>query len=309
MQLLLNWDKVARYEQPGAWVRRVAIRLAMRSMRRERVLGVLRFSLPRPVEPSPTGPRHHRCHRPPARIAAGGRGALLPRGPSHVGDRAHPGLLGTDRAGPPPPWAQTPGGPAGRGGRRPWMNASGGELREQADSHPAGCRDGTRRRRGARHRPAPLARRPVARRCERCGPPRDRRADRLLRRDAHAGRTGHDTITLGRRSRGAVLAGAGRHRRGPRQRPRRDVDPGAASRRRPADDTADTYPGGGQPLSGFSYSVSQGALRTNLFAEPCGSVGAYAWQRSGTGLSFTPTKDDCELRRTLLTTAAWTELR
>jgi RNA polymerase sigma factor (sigma-70 family) len=53
LQLLLHWDKVSRYERPDAWVRRVAIRLAMRSMRRERMLGVLILSLPRPIEPSP----------------------------------------------------------------------------------------------------------------------------------------------------------------------------------------------------------------------------------------------------------------
>jgi RNA polymerase sigma factor (sigma-70 family) len=35
MQLLIHWKKVSRYERPDAWVRRVAIRLAMRSIRRE----------------------------------------------------------------------------------------------------------------------------------------------------------------------------------------------------------------------------------------------------------------------------------
>ena len=36
-QLLLNWSKIARYERPTAWVRRVAIRLAVRVARRERL--------------------------------------------------------------------------------------------------------------------------------------------------------------------------------------------------------------------------------------------------------------------------------
>jgi len=36
IQLLGHWRKVSRYEQPGAWVRRVAIRLATRAVRRER---------------------------------------------------------------------------------------------------------------------------------------------------------------------------------------------------------------------------------------------------------------------------------
>jgi RNA polymerase sigma-70 factor (ECF subfamily) len=37
IQLLTHWKKVSRYEQPGAWVRRVAIRIASRSARRERL--------------------------------------------------------------------------------------------------------------------------------------------------------------------------------------------------------------------------------------------------------------------------------
>jgi RNA polymerase sigma-70 factor, ECF subfamily len=36
IQLFTHWRKVSRYEQPGAWVRRVAIRLATRAARRER---------------------------------------------------------------------------------------------------------------------------------------------------------------------------------------------------------------------------------------------------------------------------------
>lgn len=35
IQLMRNWDKVARYERPEAWVRRVAIRLAMRGRHRD----------------------------------------------------------------------------------------------------------------------------------------------------------------------------------------------------------------------------------------------------------------------------------
>jgi RNA polymerase sigma-70 factor (ECF subfamily) len=35
IQLLTHWRKVSRYEQPSAWVRRVAIRVATRSARRE----------------------------------------------------------------------------------------------------------------------------------------------------------------------------------------------------------------------------------------------------------------------------------
>jgi RNA polymerase sigma-70 factor (ECF subfamily) len=41
VQLLDHWAKVSRYEQPDAWVRRVAIRLAGRAARRERMRSVL----------------------------------------------------------------------------------------------------------------------------------------------------------------------------------------------------------------------------------------------------------------------------
>lgn len=50
VQLLRHWDTVARYERPDAWVRRVAIRLAMRSIRRDRLWQLVRGSL-RPAEP------------------------------------------------------------------------------------------------------------------------------------------------------------------------------------------------------------------------------------------------------------------
>ena len=41
VQLLAHWNKVSRYQQPSAWVRRVAIRIASRSARRERLRPVL----------------------------------------------------------------------------------------------------------------------------------------------------------------------------------------------------------------------------------------------------------------------------
>lgn len=37
VQLFTHWKKVSRYERPGAWVRRVAIRLGVRAVRRERM--------------------------------------------------------------------------------------------------------------------------------------------------------------------------------------------------------------------------------------------------------------------------------
>ncbi len=41
IQLLSHWSKVSRYERPDAWVRRVAIRIALRAAKRERVRAVL----------------------------------------------------------------------------------------------------------------------------------------------------------------------------------------------------------------------------------------------------------------------------
>ena len=41
IQLLTHWKKISRYERPDAWVRRVAIRLAVKTQRRERLRAVL----------------------------------------------------------------------------------------------------------------------------------------------------------------------------------------------------------------------------------------------------------------------------
>ena len=51
-QLLAHWKRVSGYEQPGAWVRRVAIRLAVRSARRDQQLRVAMARMrPQPVAP------------------------------------------------------------------------------------------------------------------------------------------------------------------------------------------------------------------------------------------------------------------
>jgi RNA polymerase sigma factor (sigma-70 family) len=50
IQLFAHWTKVSRYEQPGAWVRRVAIRIASRSARKER----LRPAVERSADPPPS---------------------------------------------------------------------------------------------------------------------------------------------------------------------------------------------------------------------------------------------------------------
>ena len=54
VQLLRNWPKVSAYERPDAWVRRVAIRLAIRGLRRDALWTTVRsFFVPRaPAEGS-----------------------------------------------------------------------------------------------------------------------------------------------------------------------------------------------------------------------------------------------------------------
>lgn len=53
VQLLLHWPKISRYERPDAWVRRVAIRLALRSLRRDRLWQMVRGAL---VQKAPDRP-------------------------------------------------------------------------------------------------------------------------------------------------------------------------------------------------------------------------------------------------------------
>jgi RNA polymerase sigma-70 factor (ECF subfamily) len=57
LRLLRDWSKVSGYERPEAWVRRVAIRLAMRGVRRERLWARLRSLLAPPAAtPEPRDP-------------------------------------------------------------------------------------------------------------------------------------------------------------------------------------------------------------------------------------------------------------
>jgi RNA polymerase sigma-70 factor (ECF subfamily) len=53
VQLLRHWKKVSRYDRPGAWVRRVAIRLAMDSLQRERLRAVVERKFEPPSTPGP----------------------------------------------------------------------------------------------------------------------------------------------------------------------------------------------------------------------------------------------------------------
>ena len=54
IKLLLSWPKISRYERPDRWVRRVAVRLTIRALRRDRLWQVVRGGLiPRePERPS-----------------------------------------------------------------------------------------------------------------------------------------------------------------------------------------------------------------------------------------------------------------
>ena len=60
VQLLRHWNKVRRYEAPGAWVRRVAIRLATRDAKREQRRSVLTREtiIQDGEEPSPIASMH-----------------------------------------------------------------------------------------------------------------------------------------------------------------------------------------------------------------------------------------------------------
>jgi RNA polymerase sigma-70 factor (ECF subfamily) len=53
VQLLRNWDRISAYERPEAWVRRIAIRLAMRQVRRDRLLALIRRDVRPPTQVAP----------------------------------------------------------------------------------------------------------------------------------------------------------------------------------------------------------------------------------------------------------------
>jgi RNA polymerase sigma-70 factor (ECF subfamily) len=50
IQLFTRWRRISKYERPGAWVRRVAIRMAVRAARREKVRALVERDEPRQVE-------------------------------------------------------------------------------------------------------------------------------------------------------------------------------------------------------------------------------------------------------------------
>jgi DNA-directed RNA polymerase specialized sigma24 family protein len=53
LRLLQNWSKISSYERPEAWVRRVAIRIAMRGRRRDQLWTAIRVKL---LPAPPPGP-------------------------------------------------------------------------------------------------------------------------------------------------------------------------------------------------------------------------------------------------------------
>jgi RNA polymerase sigma-70 factor (ECF subfamily) len=53
LRLFQNWAKVSRYDRPDAWVRRVAIRIAVRGRRRDQLWSALRVRLLPQPEPGP----------------------------------------------------------------------------------------------------------------------------------------------------------------------------------------------------------------------------------------------------------------
>ena len=50
IQLFTRWRRISKYERPGAWVRRVAIRMAVRAARREKVRALVERNEPRQVD-------------------------------------------------------------------------------------------------------------------------------------------------------------------------------------------------------------------------------------------------------------------
>jgi RNA polymerase sigma-70 factor, ECF subfamily len=72
IQLYSHWGRVSRYDRPGAWVRRVAIRLAVRHQNRERIRAVIERTAEPPAVPQPADVDLLRSLRqlPPAHRAA-----------------------------------------------------------------------------------------------------------------------------------------------------------------------------------------------------------------------------------------------
>ena len=116
MQLLIHWKKVSAYQRPDAWVRRVAIRLAMRSIRREQMRSFVERGSHAAELPQPVDVDLAKAIRTASSTTEERRGALLLRGPTHARDRGHLGVLDFDRVGSPPQGPQEACGSARGGG-------------------------------------------------------------------------------------------------------------------------------------------------------------------------------------------------
>ena len=70
----INWSKTSRYERPDAWVRRVAIRLMMRSVRRDRLWRLVRAGL---IPSAPDRPTRYDLAGAIRQLSGGQRGAIV----------------------------------------------------------------------------------------------------------------------------------------------------------------------------------------------------------------------------------------
>jgi RNA polymerase sigma-70 factor (ECF subfamily) len=72
VELLRRWRKISRYDRPGAWVRRIAVRMAIREVRRERRRPdvELEAALPTVAEPADADLRRAIRGLPPMQRAA-----------------------------------------------------------------------------------------------------------------------------------------------------------------------------------------------------------------------------------------------
>jgi RNA polymerase sigma factor (sigma-70 family) len=74
VQLYLNWSKISRYERPDAWVRRVAIHLMMRSVRRDRLWRLVRGGL---LPSAPDRPTRYDLAGAIRQLSGGQRAAII----------------------------------------------------------------------------------------------------------------------------------------------------------------------------------------------------------------------------------------
>ena len=97
-----DWDRIAGYEQPGAWVRRVVANRSVSSFRRRtaEAKALARAALGRRLELPDLGssdPEFWEARAVPAETAIPGGRALLPRGPADRRCGRHPGHVAGDR--------------------------------------------------------------------------------------------------------------------------------------------------------------------------------------------------------------------